>query len=588
MWLTEVCQHKSFSMDITPDALDWIINCFKDLLDTTTLKHFFTERRLENNCMWVRKTKNKSKTSITAEIFRLDNKGRKCSILVPEGSDKFRWKSFLALITFRPFAPTKRIRSEIRKEYVSKYFDSFSSDSNSSRKSYAKALSDSSEEENKKRYKSTSDDSSSRRSTTTRQSEMEFSNKSFQAGKAIHYLNPDHAKLFCSNKSVNGWSTVGNYQRYPASLMELQYFLIHWNGLWRLPCRSKGNNADGENFIITTVPPPEARWFVERNVRVHGSFKSKAADEFDEHNPSVEVYTYNGFQAIPSRTTKSRGDYSYLNSDKHSISNHTQAKKDNSSEFEYDPFDYQLCEKRKEKRKAILIINDQDHGHYSKRSKRMSKRKVSFLSPGYNHSHSSNMDKNIKRKSVEISTINEPFEKKGSLRHKSKMKILYRIKKKDSQAINEYPKQSLKERGEGSKQMNLLVDMGPISPLDSLIHSENNHGQESINNKTKTNAEGENPNQTNTIKEGVETIHQKGIPSKNTTAGILKDTSIEDEQENDQAFKEKLVNWLKENELKLSPKYTSDIASSSNFPVIMSDQNVDLSSHGPLGDKGNT
>uniref|UniRef100_A0A9I9DN18 DUF4283 domain-containing protein n=1 Tax=Cucumis melo TaxID=3656 RepID=A0A9I9DN18_CUCME len=500
-------------MDITPDILDWIRNCFKYLLDTTTSKHFFTERRLEDNCMWVRKTKNKSKTSITAEIFRIDKKGRKCSILVPEGPDKFGWKSFLALITFRLFAPTKRIRSEIRKEYVSKYSNSFSSDSDSSRKSYAKALSDSSEEENKKRYKSTSDDSSSRRSTTTgfkpftlsgesfektvivtrrcfhddwsrimfslkRQSEMEFSYKSFQADKAILYLNPDHAKLLCSNKSANGWSTVRNYQvkfeSWDTNIHSFHFVIPSYGGwlsfrgiplhLWNystfqyigmacggflaiakermqmeklidakikvrynytgfVPASIMITDDQGENFIITIVPPPKARWFVERYVRVHGPFKSKAANEFDEHNPSAEVYTYNGFQAIPPGTTKSR---------------------------------------------------------------------------------------------------------------------------------------------------------------------ESNHGQESINNQTKTNAEGEDPNQTNTIKEGAETIHPKGIPSKTTAAGISKDTSIDNEQENDRVFKEKLVHWLKENELKLSPKYTSDVPSSSNFHVIMSDQNVDFSGHGPLGDKGNT
>ena len=81
MWLTEVCQHKSFFVDITPDTLDWVRNCFKALLDTSTTKHFFTERWQEDNCMWLRKTKNKSKTAITVEIFRIDNKGRKCSIL---------------------------------------------------------------------------------------------------------------------------------------------------------------------------------------------------------------------------------------------------------------------------------------------------------------------------------------------------------------------------------------------------------------------------------------------------------------------------------------------------------------------------
>ncbi|KAA0035247.1 LINE-1 retrotransposable element ORF2 protein [Cucumis melo var. makuwa] len=632
-------------MDITPDTLEWIRNCFKDLLDTSTTKHFFAEKRSEDNCMWVRKTKNKSKTSITVEIFRIDNKGRKCSILVPEGPDSFGWKSFLALITFRPSAPTKRICSEIRKEFVSKYSDSFSSDSDSSRKSYAKALSDSSEEENKKRYKSTSDDSSSRRSSTIgfkpftlsgdsfektvivtrrcfhddwnrimfslrKQSEIAFSYKPFQADKAFLFLNPDHAKLLCSNKSANGWSTVGNYQRDSASFVELQYFSKHWFGLWRIPCVVKETmqmeklidakikvrynyigfvpasvlitDNQGENFILTTVPPTKARWLVERNVRVHGTFKTKAADEFDQHNPLAEAYTYNGFQAIPLESTRTRGDYSFLNSDKHSVSNHTQAKKNNSSESEYDPFDQQLSERRKEKGKVILLINDQDHGHYSKRSKRISNRKVSFLSPGCIQSYSSNTEKNIEGKSLEISTINDPFEKRWSPRQKSKIKLTYRIKN-DPHEFNEDQKLSLKEYGEGSKQMNLSVDMGPISPLDSMLQSENNHGQDSLNNQTKTKAKGEVQNQTDSVKEGND--HNKS-PSRSTTDGISKDAKTDSELEIDRAFKEKLVIWLKENELKLSPKYTNDVPSSSYFPVLVSDQNGDLSGHGPLGDKG--
>ncbi|KAA0040385.1 hypothetical protein E5676_scaffold460G00060 [Cucumis melo var. makuwa] len=142
---------------------------------------------------------------------------------------------------------------------------------------------------------------------------------------------------------------------------------VRYNYTGFVPASIVITDDQGDNFIINTVPPPEARWFVERSVRVHGSFKSKTADKFDEHNPLAEVYTYNGFQAAPPETTKSRGDYNYLNSDKHSISNPTQAKKNNSSESEYDLFDQQLSEKRKEKAKVMLIINDQDHCHYSKR-----------------------------------------------------------------------------------------------------------------------------------------------------------------------------------------------------------------------------
>ncbi|TYK23051.1 LINE-1 retrotransposable element ORF2 protein [Cucumis melo var. makuwa] len=85
--------------------------------------------------------------------------------------------------------------------------------------------------------------------------------------------------------------------------------------------------------------------------------------------------------------------------------------------------------------------------------------------------------------------------------------------------------------------MNLMVDMGPISPLDSLIFSESN---------------------------------------QSTTSGRTKDSSIDKDKEDDRASKEKLVNSLKDNELKLSPKYALKIPSSSNFPVLITDQMDDI------------
>ncbi|TYK23050.1 hypothetical protein E5676_scaffold142G00150 [Cucumis melo var. makuwa] len=158
---------------------------------------------------------------------------------------------------------------------------------------------------------------------------MEFSYKPFQADKAILYLSPDHAKLLCSNKSANGWSTIGNYQSIPLHLWNYKTF--HCIGM-----------ACGD-FLAVAKETLELDKLIDAkikvSVRVHGSFETKAADEFDEHNPMAEVYTYNGFQAVPSVTTKSRGGYNHLSSDKHSLSNPTQTKKDSSSDSEYDPFD---------------------------------------------------------------------------------------------------------------------------------------------------------------------------------------------------------------------------------------------------------
>lgn len=47
----------------------------------------------------------------------------------------------------------------------------------------------------------------------------------------------------------------------------------------------------GQDYIIQTVPPLISRWLIQRNVRIHGTFKSEAARDFDEFNPSVELTT---------------------------------------------------------------------------------------------------------------------------------------------------------------------------------------------------------------------------------------------------------------------------------------------------------
>lgn len=47
--------------------------------------------------------------------------------------------------------------------------------------------------------------------TLKRQTELEFSYKPFQPDKAILSLTTEDAKLLCSNKSTNVWTTVGYY-----------------------------------------------------------------------------------------------------------------------------------------------------------------------------------------------------------------------------------------------------------------------------------------------------------------------------------------------------------------------------------------
>lgn len=75
-WLSEVGAHKAFSVEVTPDAVDWLINTFKTLIATPSSNRFFLEViRFSDYVLWVIKVLNKN--GCIAEVFRVDRKGKK-------------------------------------------------------------------------------------------------------------------------------------------------------------------------------------------------------------------------------------------------------------------------------------------------------------------------------------------------------------------------------------------------------------------------------------------------------------------------------------------------------------------------------
>lgn len=89
--------YKSFSILTTLESLDWLKNTFKTLIATPKTKRFFLEKRYGNHCIWVRKTTNRN--GHIAEVFRVDNIGRKSCILVLEGPEKSGWVSSMSIIS---------------------------------------------------------------------------------------------------------------------------------------------------------------------------------------------------------------------------------------------------------------------------------------------------------------------------------------------------------------------------------------------------------------------------------------------------------------------------------------------------------
>lgn len=141
MLITEVGPYKSFSIAITMESLEWLKNTFKALLNTPRTTRFFVEKRYVDFCLWVQKIHNRK--GYIAEIYRVDERGRRCCILVPEGMDKSGWALFTDMLTCKKNSDkkdlaTKHYSSQEKEKYKKKYVSS--SDSDSPRKSYAEVV----------------------------------------------------------------------------------------------------------------------------------------------------------------------------------------------------------------------------------------------------------------------------------------------------------------------------------------------------------------------------------------------------------------------------------------------------------------
>lgn len=84
--LSEIEAHKSFSVILYPDSIDWLRKFFDTLLKIPRNNKFFQEKRYDTYILCIEKTFNKK--GYLAEIYRLDEKGRKCCIMIPEGIER--------------------------------------------------------------------------------------------------------------------------------------------------------------------------------------------------------------------------------------------------------------------------------------------------------------------------------------------------------------------------------------------------------------------------------------------------------------------------------------------------------------------
>lgn len=361
---------------------------------------------------------------------------------------------------------------------------------------------------------------------------------------------------------------------------------VRYNYSGFVPASTLYIDDQGKEFIIYIVPPLDGRWFVERNVNFHGSFRTEAANEFDEHNHKAEAFSFIRKHVAPPAIAKNQDGINTQRSDKTTNSDHTLAKKDSSSDSKCDPFDQISEEKGKEKGKAVMSINEQDLSHCSKRSKRTSKRKVSFLSPSGNTSHGSGYSKrkilNINCKSLVLKTNEEGSVVKKDHQNKSYQKKYYRTKRVKA-SNNENQVHPLPPKSKDDNSTNLMVDLGPLSTLETLQYSNGNLMQ--TDKPTKTSKE-EAPEatalKTNSNTERISM--EEDVKEEEDIGKEIEGNSSDSKEVKEKAFKAKLVDWLKENELKLSPKHPLDYTSTSLNSVNVSMENVDILGIEPLGD----
>ncbi|KAA0035766.1 hypothetical protein E6C27_scaffold403G00440 [Cucumis melo var. makuwa] len=201
----------------------------KTLIETPRQNRFFIEKRFHEFCYWVRKTRNRN--GYIAEVFSIDQQGRKCCVLVPEGEATSGWVFFLSMVN--PNVKTEpKARPPLEHFYKKgKSIASADSDSDSSRKSCARVVSEGyssdstscSESKNQRSVKTLPlenavvitrrlfhDDWKVIMNSLKKQTKTSFTYNPFHAEKAlIIFSEHQNAKSLCSNTR---WTTISKFQ----------------------------------------------------------------------------------------------------------------------------------------------------------------------------------------------------------------------------------------------------------------------------------------------------------------------------------------------------------------------------------------
>ncbi|KAA0051807.1 hypothetical protein E5676_scaffold609G00990 [Cucumis melo var. makuwa] len=274
------------------------------------MTRFFLEKRFEEYGLWVQKTYNKK--GYIAEIYRVDDRGRKCCILVPEGSEKSGWAHFVSLLHDKKDCSTKVNYTTLLIDKKKNIYSSSDSDYETKRRSYDEVVikGNSSDEDSQiwsTNTKKTGKDLTSftieweKTVVLTRryfhddweniveklkeQLDTTVSYKPFHADKAlIFFKDIEQANLICKNK---GWTTVGHFyvkfeewnQKAHASPKVVPSYggWINVRGLtlhaWKLESFIQIGDACG-GFIEVAKETRELTDLIEASIRVKDNYSS--------------------------------------------------------------------------------------------------------------------------------------------------------------------------------------------------------------------------------------------------------------------------------------------------------------------------
>ncbi|TYK01568.1 hypothetical protein E5676_scaffold451G001460 [Cucumis melo var. makuwa] len=294
---------------------------------------------------------------------------------------------------------------------------------------------------------------------------------------------------------------------------------VRYNYCSFIPATIKIKDKNGHSFIVHIVTICSGKWLAERDVKINSSFKRQVAIEFDNFNSEAKQFTFSVNLAILAdefEIPKNKSLMAELTLE----GNPTHAKEINDKDL----------------RKSDINEMDNVSARFG------GKRKVFFLSPKnktifFNTNHASAIQTENAESSRKFNSNDEPKQRKkpGKKRNTGLKPTIPSLIVKPTQS---------NPLDDQHKEGDLTIDLGHLSIINPQLHIQ---------------FEDHSDSRPDIVKATQDTDHQKHKAQianiKDPQENVLPKTSPEDDimiKEEEDDFKVKLIQWLKENNLKLA------------------------------------